>query len=342
MLNNKPLIIIVAIVLVVSIGVTVALVVANNNDTPDTPDVSDDPIISDTPITPDNPIQVPVFLGNTELSEERSALLDSGILAEIERLKTGVPKEDENGSYLTDEHGILIYESSYVVDYPDMETNLAVIINHFADKGYSDKAIVQIQRYYFHFAKSFAKFSTEELFEKIALCIPAEGTNSEALTLKAKEVFGQIRDDGFRFVFEEPVQIADINVSFCDVKPWGNTSLISEREKLCIFNDFYSGNESERNLEGWLHKIINEMCDYDYGEKEIVVAQLLYVGSLAETEYRYDLLEAIRACIPVDKEPTVDELKSSVQINFDVNIEDNVALIDYLNGETAYGNGVNV
>ena len=116
MLNNKLLIIIAAIVLVVSIGVTVALVVANNNDTPDTPDVTDDPIISDTPITPDNPIQVPVFLGNTELSEERSALLDSGILAEIERLKTGVPKEDENGSYLTDEHGILIYESSYVVD----------------------------------------------------------------------------------------------------------------------------------------------------------------------------------------------------------------------------------
>jgi hypothetical protein len=138
------------------------------------------------------------------------------------------------------------------------------------------------------------------------------------------------------------VQIADINVSFAYVKPWGNPSLISEREKLCIFNDFYSGNESERNLEGWLHKILNEMCDYDYGEKEIVVAQLLYVGSLAETEYRYDLLEAIRACFPVDKEPTVDELKSSVQINFDVNIEDNVALIDYMEGETAYGNGGNV
>jgi hypothetical protein len=54
------------------------------------------------------------------------------------------------------------------------------------------------------------------------------------------------------------------------------------------------------------------------------------------------LLEAIRACIPVDKEPTVDELKSSVQISFDVNIEDNVALIDYMEGETAYGNGVSV
>ena len=336
MLNNKPLIIIAAIVLVVSIGVTVALVVANNNDTPDTPDVTDEPIISDTPITPDNPIKVPVFLGNTELSEERSALLDSGILAEIERLKMGVPKEDENGSYLTDEHGILIYESSYVVDYPDMETNLAVIINHFADKGYSDKAIVQIQRYYFHFARTFTEYDTEELFEKIALCFPIEGTNSEALTLKAEEVFGQIRDDGFRFVFEEPDSIAEIQVVFCDVKAWGNTVLTDERESLCIYDVIYSENESERNLEGWLHKIINEMSDFGYGEKELVIAQLLYSGSLAETEYRFDLVETIRTCIPLDKEPTINELKVSVQENFDVNIEDNVALVDYLEGVTAY------
>lgn len=144
MLNNKPLIIIAAIILLLSIGVTVALVVTNNDDTPDTPDVTDDPIVSDTPITPDNPIQIPVFIGNTELSEERSELLDSGIIAEIERLKTGVPKEDEEGNYLTDEHGIVIYETSYVVDYPDMETNLVVIINHFADKGYTEEAIIQI------------------------------------------------------------------------------------------------------------------------------------------------------------------------------------------------------
>ena len=166
MLNNKYLIIIFSIVLVISIGVTVALVVINKDGTPDPPDVTEDPIISDTPIIPDKPSQIPVFLGNADLSDERTALLDSGILAEIERLKTGVPKEDEEGNFLTDEHGILIFESSYVVDYPDMETNLAVIINHFADKGYTEEAIIQIQRYYFHFARSFAKYSTEELFDK--------------------------------------------------------------------------------------------------------------------------------------------------------------------------------
>jgi hypothetical protein len=343
MLNNKFLIIIIiAIVLVVSIGVTVALVIINKDDTPKPSDKIDAPIISDTPITPDNPIRIPVFLGNTELSEERAALLDIGILEEIERLKTGVPKEDGNGNYLTDENGKLIYESSFVVDYPDMETNLAVIINHFADKGYSDEAIIQIQRYYFHFARSFARFSTEELFEKIALCFPAEGTTPEALTLKAEEVFGQIRDDGFRFVFEAPDRIADVQVVFCDVVAWGNITLIEERKVMCIYDTIYSGNECERNLEGWLHKIINEMCDLGYGEKELVIAQLLYSGSLAETEYRYDLVKAIRTCIPSEKETTIEELNTSVQEIFGVIIEDNIALIDYLEGATAYEKKVDV
>ena len=93
---------------------------------------------------------------------------------------------------------------------------------------------------------------------------------------------------------------------------------------------------SPEEHKGWLHKIINEMSDFGYGEKELVIAQLLYSGSLAETEYRFDLVETIRTCIPLDKEPTIDELKASVQENFDVNIEDNVALMDYLEGVTAY------
>lgn len=339
MQNKKWLIIIAAVVLVISIGVAVALVVINNNDTPDTPDVTDDPNISDTPITPDNPIQIPVFIGNTELSEERSALLDSGIIAEIERLKMGVPKEDDKGNYLTDEHGILIYESSYVVDYPDMETNLSVIINHFADKRYTEEAIIQIQRYYFHFARTFTEYDTEELFEKISLCFPAEGTTPEDLTLKAEEVFGQIRDDGFRFVFEEPDKIAEVCAVFCDVKAWGNTELSEDREKLCIFNELYSENESERNLEGWLHKIVNEMADFGYGEKELVIAQLLYAGSLAETDYRYDLIEAMCSCISCEQEQTPEELLLAVRNVFDVNIEDNVALMDYLDGVTVYEGG---
>ena len=339
MLNNKYLIIIISIVLVVSIGVTVALVVINKDDTPYLPDVTDDPIISDTPITPDDPIQIPVFLGNAELSEDRAALLDKGIIAEIERLSTGTPKQDENGNFLVDDHGVLIYESNCDVDYGKMEKNLAVIINYFADKGYTDEAIFQIQRYYFHYARSFAKYETENVIEKMELCFPSEGTTPDDLTKKAEEVFGQIREDGFPFVFEAPVEIADIQVVFCAVKPWGDTVLREEKETLCIFDKVNSENEIDRNLEGWLHKIINEMSSFGYGEKELIIAQLLYAGSLSETEYRNDLIEAMRECISCEREQSIEELKVSVQNVFDVNIEDNVALIDYLEGLTVYAGG---
>lgn len=339
MLNNRFFIIIV-IIIGLLVGVIGGVIFAMRDDgtepedtTPSTNETITAP--SESEITVIDPIE-----GNSTLSEERMALLDTSILADIERLKTGVPKEDENGYYLTGENGIIIYEANYVVDYTDMEKNLAVIINHFADMGYSDEAVVQIQRYYYHFAKTFEEYKTDELFEKIALCFPKEGTNPEDLTVKAEEVFGQNRDDGFHFVFEPLEPIADITVVFCNVKAWGNTELSDENEKLCIYDACLSDAETEGTLEGWLHKIVNEMRDFGYGEKEIITAQLLYAGSLCEIEYRYDLMECIRECIPSDKEISIEELAVNVQNTFDVNIEDNVALIDYLEGVTSYEKGV--
>ena len=40
--------------------------------------------------------------------------------------------------------------------------------------------------------------------------------------------------------------------------------------------------------------------------------------------------------IPSEKETTIEELNTSVQEIFGVSIEDNIALIDYLEGATAY------
>ena len=338
MLNNRFFIIAV-IIIGLLVGVIGGVIFAMRDDGTDPEDTT--PSIGETSSTPSESeiTVIEPFEGNTILSEERKALLDTSILADIERLKTGVPKEDENGYYLTDENGIIIYEANYAVDYTDMEKNLAVIINHFADMGYSDEAVLQIQRYYYHFAKNFEEYETKELFEKIALCFPKEGTNPDDLTVSAEEVFGQNRDDGFHFVFEPLEPIADITVIFCDVKAWGNTELSDENEKLCIYEAWLSDAETNGTLEGWLHKIVNEMRDFGYGEKEIVVGQLLYAGSLCEIEYRYDFMECIRACIPSDREITIEELAVNVQNTFDVSIEDNVALMDYLEGVTAYEKG---
>lgn len=343
-MRNKRLFLIIgiAVPLIVVLVIGCFFIFGNNDKssvgTDDLPIAGEPPVTS--PESNDEVIVVKPFEGNSTLTDKRKQLLETAILDEIALYKKGSPLCDEYGSILTDEHGILIYVSNALVDYDGVETNLAVIINHFADKGYSDEAIRQLQRYYFNYARAFAKYHTENILDKLELCFPPNGTTPDELTEKAKDVFGQIREDGFPFVFEEPVPVKELPVPFCAVKAWGDTSLTVEREKLCIYDLISSENESEFNLEGWLHKIVNEMSDFGYGEKEIIVAQLLYAGSLVDTEYRHDLLDAMRQCMPLEAEPTIEEFKMHVQNRFDVNIEDNVALMDYLEGRTAYEKGV--
>jgi len=344
MLNNR-LFLIISLVVPLIVALIIGCFFIFGNDEKPPVGTDEPPVTDDLPVTPpeynDDVIVVKPFEGNATLSNDRKQLMETAILDEIALYKKGSPLCDEYGNILTDEHGILIYVSQALVDYDDVETNLAIIINHFADKGYSDDAIRQLQRYYFNYARAFAKYNTENILDKLELCFPPNGTTPDELTKKAEEVFGQIREDGFPFVFEEPIPVQELPVTFCAVKAWGNTTLTTERERLCLYELISSDNESERNLEGWLHKIVNEMSDFGYGEKEIIVAQLLYTGSLAEIEYRHDLLEVIRQCIPLEVEPSIEEFKLKVQNCFDVNIEDNIALMDYLEGQTAYEKGAN-
>ncbi len=342
MLNNRLFIIIAVIVLLILALGAGLFFVFNNNEY--TPSIAEQPSVTNiTSVTypfDDEIIIVKPFEGNASLSDARKSLLETNILDEIVLYKKGSPKCDEFGNVLTDEHGVVIYESNALVDYDEVETNLAIIINYFADKNYSSEAIHQLQRYYFNYARAFAKYNTENVLERLELCFPSNGTTPNELTKKAEEVFGQIREDGFQFVFETPVPVKEQEIAFFAVKAWGNTTLTIERERFCIFELWYSGNEYERNLEGWLHKIINEMSDFGYGEKEIIIAQLLFSGSLIDTEYRCDLMEAIYQCIPVEIEHSFEELKLMVQNKFDVDIEENIALMDYLEGKTSYKKGV--
>jgi hypothetical protein len=81
-------------------------------------------------------------------------LLEVGLLTQMERTEKGNPKTDESGSYLTDESGAIIYESNCSFDYSNVPKNLHVLINYFADKEYSETAIRQIQRFYYHNCES--------------------------------------------------------------------------------------------------------------------------------------------------------------------------------------------
>ena len=332
-MSKKTFIILFVVLAVTIVGVLVTIFLIRDKKD----DSTKVPISTISPSDTVNKTTIPKMDGESELSNERKEILDKNIISQIKAMEKGVLMEDENGNYLTDENGQLLYEGVIAIDYSNVENNLSVIINAFADKNYTDEAIRQIQRYYYQYCWTFVNYPTDEIIEKIALCFPSDGTDSETLTKKANEVFGQNRKDGFAFVFEETPDLAEIKVEFNNVKAWGNTSASEKYEWLCVHDYFYSDEVYDRNLEGWLHKIINEMSDYGYGEKEILIAQLLYVGSLSVTEYRYDLIDCMRQCISIERELTTEELKENVQRVFDVDIENNLPLMQYLDGETVYG-----
>ena len=337
MLNNR-LFLIIGLVVLLIVALIIGFVFLFKTDEPkdltpsDTTEIQPPHQTGDTPDDTSEPIKViPAFTGNTELSDERKTYINQGVLAEIERAMTGVPAADENGSILTDEKGEFFFEATTAFDFTNIENNLAIIINHFADKGYSFDSIQQIQRMYFHYSSNYSKYGIEELLEKLESCFPPDGTTPEALTERAKEVFGHVREDGFPFVFEDTV-VADLSFYFCDVKPYFNEELSEEDEKICIFDVWHSEEnaEYERNLELWCHKIIMDLQKKNTDSEAIIAAQILYAASLADTEYHATLIEKLELCFADNAIHDIPRLNDKVYEVFGINIEDNVPLMDYL------------
>ena len=336
MLNNRMMIPALIIPLVVALIVGLFFIFrADEQKDPTPPDTTDtqQPNHSEEDTDEINPIEViPAFTGNAELSDERKAYVNHGILSEIERTMAGVPVADENGSILTDEAGSFIFEATTAFDFTNIENNLAIMINHFADKGYSFDSIQQIQRMYFHYSSNYSKYEIDELLDKLEACFPSNGTTPEVLTEKAKEVFGHVREDGFPFVFEDTV-VAELSFYFCDVKPYFNEELTEEDEMICIFDIWHSEEnaEYERNLELWCHKIVKELQKKNMDEETIIAAQILYAASLADTEYRATLIDDLVHCFADNALNDIILLNDRAYEIFGVNIEDNVPLMEYLN-----------
>ncbi len=328
MLNNRPILIVLIVsILVVAVGGVVALVKGSEDDTP---------IAPVQPLPDDNPNELMKLEGNDILTEERETLLAPDLVAQIEQWKKGVPVEDEEGYYLTDPDGHILYETPQAERAALLEHNLKVLINHFADKGYIQQAILQIQRYYFGYADHFKGMEPMDLLEGLERCFPSDETTSEQLTKAAEQVFGQKREDGFAFAFEPLPPMAQASICFCHVKPLEHMPLSPKLQALCIYGVWAADNEEEKYLEGWLLYILAELSAKGYGEKELMIAQLLFAGSLVECDYRPDLCGALSECISATQEVAIVQLAQSAQRIFGVNIYDNVALIDYMEGRTAY------
>ena len=334
MLNNRGILITLSVVLIVSlIAGGIFLITRQGENTPD----DDEPINREPTIEGESPIVL--LSGDAVLNREREALLDPTIIAEIEGMRVGTPMADEEGNYLTDENGVLLYEGGNPQLCDALMHNLAVIVNHFCDREYSVESITQIQRFYHHYAQNLTVFTADELLNNMELCFPTTGATAENLSAKAEEVFGMHRSDEYRLVYENDTPPMMLRVTFCEVKPHKEYVLTEEQAALCIYDAWTDSTEDERNLHTWLHSLIYHLSAHGYGEKEIVVAQLLYAGSLAECEYRHDWLDALRQCISREREMSADELRRAVQLTFDVDIANNVALMDYLEGATAYRTG---
>ena len=334
MLNNRGILITLSVVLIASlIAGGIFLIMRQRENMPE-----DDAPIDHEPTT-EGESPIVLFSGDAALSREREALLDPTIIGEIDCMRVGTPMADEEGNYLTDENGVLLYEGGNPQLCDALMHNLAVIVNHFCDREYSVESITQLQRFYYHYAQNLTVFTADELLNNMELCFPTTGATAENLSAKAEEVFGMHRSDGYRLVFENDTPPMMLRVTFCEVKPHTEYVLTEDEQSLCIYDEWTDDTVEDRNLHAWLHAVIHQLSIHGYGEKEIVVAQLLYAGSLAECEYRHDWLDALRQCVSREREMSADELRRAVQLTFDVDIANNVALMDYLEGATAYRTG---
>ena len=210
MKNKKVPIIVVSVVLVLAMVVgTVYFFLCNKNyDEPN----NTDPV---TTINPDD-IQHTVGASVIEFDEGNEIFLDTTLIAYLERMEQGIPATDENGNYYLYQDGDLVYDESQEKDLEGVLDHLILLINHFAQKGYSMDASHQIQRFYVEYYERFTNISFSEMANKIAQCFPKGGADPEELNDEVIAVFGFNRGDECAFVFS-PLTLAEVRAEFYNV-----------------------------------------------------------------------------------------------------------------------------
>lgn len=322
--NLKNVLVIILTLLIAGGTVFGAIMFANRkpDETPDTDSTTEQPS------TPS--IEMDHQTGETipELDEGNEVFLDDNLVMQLVRLETGVPKTDDNGNFVIDSDGDLVYTDGDEDAVNGILDRLITLVNHFAEKEYSLDANRQVQRFYFEYRNYFADIPVTDMCDRIASCIPASGSDPELLSAKAEEVFGFNRGDGYAFVFNS-IPVSDISVQFCNIKPNG-VELSDESESLCLYLECRNPDDDgyERNLEAWLHQIISIMKASEYTDDAVHMAQLLYAGSLCDAEYRSDWSDALLRCIG-DGKSSFDALEEAVMHEFGVCIDYNALLIDY-------------
>lgn len=324
MKNKNIILAIIAVIFVTALTAGAVFIIHNNcTDKTEETESSDDTAVSDTDDISHTTIDTVI-----EFDKGNEVYLDESIIPYLERMDKGVPAVDEDGNYYLYNNGDVVYDHSGEKKLEAVLDNIILLINHFTKEEYSMDAMHQIQRFYLEYHGRLDDVPFSELSTKIAKCFSKEGADPDTLNQTVIEVFGYNRGDECAFVFS-PLTVAPIKVEFYNVKP-KDIELTDSMRLLCIYDSWHNEEDDgyERNLEGWLHNIICSVKTENISDEKIVVAQIIYAGSIANAEYRSDWSDALIRCLSID-DWNYDSLKTSVEYEFGVSLDYNEPIKAY-------------
>lgn len=83
-----------------------------------------------------------------------------------------------------------------------MLDGMITLINAFADKGYSLRAIRQIQRFYFAFYDRLKDMEYEDVISKLTECFMTEGVFEDNFALDVQRLFGFAADTDYSYILD--------------------------------------------------------------------------------------------------------------------------------------------
>ena len=280
------------------------------------------PVPEEQPESETPPVVLPDFDEGNEL------LLDMNLIDHLAAMERGEPMTDEKGNYQLAMDGSIIYQGGDEDTVNEILDVLILLVNHFANAGYSAEANQQAQRLYVEYYELFNAMSEEDRYSKIGSCIPATGAVATELNALAEQSLGVSRNDGFAFVLESRPYTGPV-ATFHNVKL--KSFDLNSLEACCVYDSLKGtyDEDFERNLKAWLHNIVRVVSEAELSEKHVMVAQLLYAHTLANATYTANWASLLLECLEAEQ-LTYENLKTAVNAKFGANIDDNTVLQEYI------------
>lgn len=193
MLNNRPIIAILVVTLVAALAVG-AIFLFSRDKEPDTPDIPDVTEPNET-TTPDDEIPDVTI----KVEDETKPGISPTPFVDIEEGNEIYFDED-----VVEQLGVL-HEAGEEDIVNDMLDWISGFINYFASKGYSHKAICQIQRLFLITADDMMKIDFEIACLNITRCISSSGANETTFENEVFKAFEWTTPYDYSYVFEVEV-----------------------------------------------------------------------------------------------------------------------------------------